>query len=128
MNDNPPKVQSEFTTGSANIFADLGVPNADVELAELVFAIRSHIRQRNLSQKEAAKLLHTDQASIRNEWQSWRLRLRMPTTRKKVHTQNDGILNTLGILKQQSPVGPPGAAAIRSSSCISLTLTLPLPA
>jgi len=52
--------------GSGNVFADLGVPNADEELAkaELAFAIRQRIQSKALNQTEAAALLGTDQAKI----------------------------------------------------------------
>ena len=58
--------QPEYFEGSGNVFADLEVENADMELAkaELAFAIRSHIRARDLTQKQAALLLHTDQGKI----------------------------------------------------------------
>jgi predicted XRE-type DNA-binding protein len=58
--------QSEFIQGSGNIFADLGVEDAEMELAkaELAYLIRSQIRMRKLTQKQAASLLETDQAKI----------------------------------------------------------------
>ena len=66
MNDKTASEQTEFTIGSGNIFADLGVSDADVELAkaDLAYAIRSHINDLELTQKQAAKLLQTDQAKI----------------------------------------------------------------
>ena len=58
--------QNEFFEGSGNIFADLGVDDAEIELAkaELAYAIRSRIRTEKLTQKQAAALLETDQAKI----------------------------------------------------------------
>ncbi len=52
--------------GSGNVFADLGLPNADEELAkaELAFAIRQRIQLKALTQSEAAELLGTDQAKV----------------------------------------------------------------
>ena len=52
--------------GSGNVFADLGVPNADEELAkaELAFAIRQRIQNKALNQMEAAALLGTDQPKV----------------------------------------------------------------
>ena len=58
--------QNEFINGSGNIFADLGVEDADIELAkaELAHTIRTHIHAQKLTQKDAAALLETDQAKI----------------------------------------------------------------
>jgi predicted XRE-type DNA-binding protein len=58
--------QTEFVQGSGNIFADLGVADAGMELAkaELAYVIRSQIRVRKLTQKQAASLLETDQAKV----------------------------------------------------------------
>jgi predicted XRE-type DNA-binding protein len=51
---------------SGNVFADLGLPNADEELAKaaLAFAIRQRIKAKGLTQNEAAGLLGTDQAKV----------------------------------------------------------------
>ena len=45
--------------GSENVFADLGVPEADAHLlkAELVSRLDAIVRQRNLTQKETARML-----------------------------------------------------------------------
>jgi predicted XRE-type DNA-binding protein len=52
--------------GCGNVFADLGVPNAEEELtkAEMAFAIRNQIKAKAISQSEAASLLGTDQAKV----------------------------------------------------------------
>ena len=51
---------------SGNVFADLGLPNADEELAkaELAFAIRQRIKAKGMTQGEATELLGTDQAKV----------------------------------------------------------------
>ena len=51
---------------SGNVFADLGLPNAEEELAkaEMAFAIRRCIKAKGISQTEAASLLGTDQAKV----------------------------------------------------------------
>ncbi len=51
---------------SGNVFADLGLPDADVRLlkAELVTRIDRIIRQRGLKQVEAAKLLGLSQPDV----------------------------------------------------------------
>ena len=51
---------------NGNVFADLGVANAEEELAkaDLAFAIRQCIKAKNLNQTEAAALLATDQAKV----------------------------------------------------------------
>ena len=55
-----------FVRGSGNVFADLGIPDADEELtkAELAATIRETIRQRRLTQVQAAAILGIDQAKI----------------------------------------------------------------
>ena len=52
--------------GSGNVFADLGLPDADAHLlkAELVARIDGIIRQRGLKQVEAAKLLGLSQPDV----------------------------------------------------------------
>ena len=52
--------------GSVNVFADLGLPDADAHLlkAELVVRIDRIIRQRGLTQVEAAKLLGLAQPDV----------------------------------------------------------------
>ena len=52
--------------GSGNVFADLGIPDADAHLlkAELVTRIDRIIRQRGLKQVEAAKLLGLSQPDV----------------------------------------------------------------
>ena len=52
--------------GSGNVFADLGLPDADAHLlkAELVTRIDAIIRQRGLKQVEAAKLLGLSQPDV----------------------------------------------------------------
>jgi predicted XRE-type DNA-binding protein len=57
---------SEFVVSSGNVFADLGLENADEELAkaQLASAIRQRIKAKSLNQMAAAALLGTDQAKI----------------------------------------------------------------
>ncbi len=52
--------------GSGNVFADLGLPEAEAHLlkAELVTRIDKIIRQRRLKQVEAAKLLGLSQPDV----------------------------------------------------------------
>ena len=52
--------------GSGNIFADLGLPDADAHLlkAELVTRIDKIIRERGLKQVDAAKLLGLSQPDV----------------------------------------------------------------
>jgi predicted XRE-type DNA-binding protein len=52
--------------GSGNVFADLGFPNSEQELvkAKLTVQIYQLLKERNLTQGEAAKLLGTTQAQI----------------------------------------------------------------
>jgi predicted XRE-type DNA-binding protein len=52
--------------GSGNVFADLGLPNAEERLtkADLAMRITETIRARRLTQEKAAKLLDIDQPKI----------------------------------------------------------------
>lgn len=56
----------EFVVSSGNVFADLGLPNADEELAKakLALAIRRRIEDLRLTQTAAAARLGTDQAKV----------------------------------------------------------------
>lgn len=64
-----PKKTSSFkrvTEGSGNVFADLGLPNADQELlkARLTLQIYRIIKQRGLTQTQAAKALGVKQPHV----------------------------------------------------------------
>ena len=52
--------------GSGNVFADLGLPNPEERLvkAELASLISSAIKQKNLTQIEAAELLGIDRSKV----------------------------------------------------------------
>jgi predicted XRE-type DNA-binding protein len=54
------------TRGSGNVFADLGFPNPEEHLAkaQLVSLIDDVIRERKLTQRQAAKLLGVDQPKV----------------------------------------------------------------
>jgi predicted XRE-type DNA-binding protein len=55
-----------ITEGSGNVFADLGLPDADELLAkaDLALAITRRIAERGLTQSDAARLLRTTQPRI----------------------------------------------------------------
>ena len=55
-----------ITKGSANVFADLGLADADVLLAkaDLAIAIVLRVEERGLTQADAARLLRTTQPRI----------------------------------------------------------------
>ena len=57
---------TRIETGSGNVFADLGRPDADTHLlkAEIVTRIDKIIRQRGLKQTDAAKLLGLSQPDV----------------------------------------------------------------
>lgn len=57
---------TEVTPGSGNVFADLGLKNPEELLAkaELTYRLTRRIKQRDLTQKQAADLLGVDQAKI----------------------------------------------------------------
>ena len=57
---------SNVETGSGNVFADLGRPGADAHLlkAELVSRIDALVRQRGITQTEAARLLGLAQPDV----------------------------------------------------------------
>jgi predicted XRE-type DNA-binding protein len=54
------------TTGSGNVFADLGLPNPEQRLAkaQLVHRIAEVIKERELTQKQAGAILEIDQAKV----------------------------------------------------------------
>ncbi len=54
------------TVGSGNVFADLGIPNPEQELlkAELTLQIYRIIKQRNLTQTQAGKILGISQPHV----------------------------------------------------------------
>jgi predicted XRE-type DNA-binding protein len=60
------KQEQDFVVSSGNVFADLGLPNPEEALAkaELANKISVLIRDRNLTQAKAAKLLGIDQPKI----------------------------------------------------------------
>lgn len=57
---------SDYTLSSGNVFADLGLPNAEEALAkaELAHKIAALVGKRNLTQAQAAKLLGIDQPKV----------------------------------------------------------------
>lgn len=66
---------TRIETGSGNVFADLGRPDADTHLlkAEIVTRIDKIIRQRGLKQIDAAKVLGLSQPDVsRLLWGSFR--------------------------------------------------------
>jgi predicted XRE-type DNA-binding protein len=56
----------QITESSGNVFEDLGLPDAHEELAkaDVAILIYNAIKERDLSQRQAAKLLGIDQADI----------------------------------------------------------------
>lgn len=58
--------KQDYFVGSGNVFADLGLPNADELLAKAKLAIRitEILRQRRLTQVEAAEVLGVDQPKV----------------------------------------------------------------
>ena len=56
----------EFYVSSGNIFADLGLPDADELLAraQLMSHVTELIRERGLTQAQAAKILGTNQPTV----------------------------------------------------------------
>ena len=55
-----------FRTGSANVFADLGLPNPEERLlkAQLMNAINTEVRRRALTQKQAGELARLKQPEL----------------------------------------------------------------
>ena len=60
------KKGSRFVRGSGNVFADVGLPNAEDALAKakLAEAIAEAIERRNLTQTETAAILGVDQPKV----------------------------------------------------------------
>jgi predicted XRE-type DNA-binding protein len=59
-------ISKSITESSGNVFADLGLPNAEQELmkAELTFQIYRIVKKRKLTQTEAAKILGLKQPHV----------------------------------------------------------------
>lgn len=57
---------TRVTQGSGNVFADLGLPNPEERLAkaDLALAISRAIKERGLTQREAATLMGIDQPKV----------------------------------------------------------------
>ncbi|HLB56848.1 MAG TPA: helix-turn-helix transcriptional regulator [Coxiellaceae bacterium] len=55
-----------YHVGSKNVFADLGLPNAEERLvkAKLALKINQILKKKKLKQKDAAKILEADQSKI----------------------------------------------------------------
>lgn len=60
------KASEDYVVSSGNVFADLGLPDADEALAkaELAHKIAVLLRERGVTQSQAAKLLRVDQPKI----------------------------------------------------------------
>ena len=63
-----PQEEAGFVISSGNVFADLGLPNADEELAKakMALALRQRTQALGLTQTAAADLLGTDQGKVSN--------------------------------------------------------------
>lgn len=59
-------MSTDYTNSSGNVFADLGFLNSEQELlkAKLTVKIHNLLKERNITQTEAAKLLGTTQPQI----------------------------------------------------------------
>lgn len=66
MDDESMDVEGTVQRGSGNVFADLGLPDADAHLlkAGLVTRIDAITRQRGLTQTQAARLLGLSQPDV----------------------------------------------------------------
>jgi predicted XRE-type DNA-binding protein len=55
-----------ITSSSGNVFADMGMPNAEelLQKSDLVIVLKRNIERMNLSQTDAAKLIGTSQARV----------------------------------------------------------------
>ena len=60
------KKEKDYIVSGGNVFADLGMPNAEEELAkaELAHKIATLVNARGLTQVQAAKLLGVDQPKV----------------------------------------------------------------
>ncbi|MCY3712637.1 MAG: helix-turn-helix transcriptional regulator [Gemmatimonadetes bacterium] len=107
------KTQSvKIERGSGNVFADLGLPDAETYLlkAELVTGIDRIIRQRRLKQVEAAKLLGLSQPDVS--------RLMRGDFREYSMDRLLRLLTALGrdvaIIIQDSDAGRPGRLSVQA--------------
>ena len=60
--------KADYTQSSGNVFADLGLPNAEERLlkAQLAVQIRRFIEQKGWTQSEAAEAIGLDQPKVSN--------------------------------------------------------------
>jgi predicted XRE-type DNA-binding protein len=60
------KKKTKSTTSSGNVFADLGLPNAEEHLvkADMVIAIASLVKSKGLTQAQASKLIGLAQPDV----------------------------------------------------------------
>ena len=63
---NAKQQRAAVEAGSGNVFADLGLPNAEEELAKakIVHRIHQAIEERGLTQTQAAEILEIDQPKV----------------------------------------------------------------
>jgi len=59
-------MSAQHEKGSGNVFADVGLPNSEQELvkADLTVQIYKLLKERDMTQSDAAKLLKTTQAQV----------------------------------------------------------------
>ena len=98
--------------GSGNVFADLGLPDADAHLlkAELVTRIDRIIRQRGLKQVEAAKLMGLSQPDVsrlmRGDFQEYSM--------ERLFRLLNALGRDIDIIIRESGTGRPGRLSIEA--------------
>ena len=98
--------------GSGNVFADLGLPDADAHLlkAELVTRIDRIIRQRGLKQVEAAKLMGLSQPDVsrlmRGDFQEYSM--------ERLFRLLNALGRDIDIIIRESRTGRPGRLSIEA--------------
>ena len=102
----------EIERGSGNVFADLGLPDADAHLlkAELVTRIDRIIRQRGLKQVEAAKLMGLSQPDVsrlmRGDFQEYSM--------ERLFRLLNALGRDIDIIIRESKTGRPGRLSIEA--------------
>lgn len=102
----------EIERGSGNVFADLGLPDADAHLlkAELVTRIDRIIRQRGLKQVEAAKLMGLSQPDVsrlmRGDFQEYSM--------ERLFRLLNALGRDIDIIIRESRTGRPGRLSIEA--------------
>ncbi len=109
------ETEIKHEVGSGNVFKDLGLPNPERELlkSQLTLQINQEIKERRLTQQQAAKLLGCDQPEISKLQHGRYYRFRVE---RLLEFLNRLGLNTNIVISKAKPKTQPEQKVIRHSS------------